>query len=101
MRREELVEKLKTADKKLRKRKKRSDRRAWFGLGLFGLIGWSVALPTVIGAGLGVYIDSRFGSDYSWTLILLVGGLILGCLNAWFWVSKERKAIIEENEENE
>ena len=33
-----------------------------YGLGLFGLIGWSVAVPTVLGIALGVWIDRRFPS---------------------------------------
>ena len=83
----------------MRKRQKHHDKGPWFGLGLFGLIGWSVALPTVAGAGIGIFIDSRFDIGYSWTLILLVGGLLLGCVNAWFWVSRERRKIYEEEEE--
>ena len=101
MRKESFIRRLKDADSRLRKRKKRSDRGPWFGLGLFGLIGWSVALPTVAGVGIGIFIDSRFESGYSWTLILLAGGLILGCVNAWFWVSREREKIHEEDNENE
>jgi ATP synthase protein I len=29
------------------------ERGAWFGLGMFGLVGWSVALPTLAGLALG------------------------------------------------
>jgi len=57
-----------------------------FGLGMFGLVGWSIAIPTLIGIALGVWIDSRWPSQYSWTLMMLFIGVILGCLNAWYWV---------------
>lgn len=60
-----------------------------FGLGLFGLVGWSVAVPTLIGVALGVWIDRRGDGPYSWTLMLLVLGVALGCVNAWYWVRKE------------
>ena len=60
-----------------------------YGLGLFGLIGWSVAVPTVLGIALGVWIDRRFPSPYSWTLMGLFVGVVLGCLNAWFWLRRE------------
>jgi ATP synthase protein I len=60
-----------------------------FGLGLFGLVGWSVAIPTLIGIALGVWIDGRAQGPYSWTLMLLVVGVAVGCLNAWYWVRKE------------
>lgn len=61
----------------------------WFGLGMMGLVGWSVAVPTLLGAALGLWLDSRHGGTHSWTLALLVAGLTLGCLNAWHWVAKE------------
>jgi ATP synthase protein I len=32
--------------------------RVWFGLGMMGLIGWSVAIPTLLGAALGLWLDS-------------------------------------------
>lgn len=60
----------------------------WFGLGMFGVIGWSVAIPTLIGVAIGLWIDQSWPSQFSWTLMLLIGGLMLGCLNAWYWVRK-------------
>jgi len=76
----------------------RKDRSVWFGLGMFGLVGWSVSIPTVVGIALGVWIDLRWTSRYSWTLMLLIIGIAIGCLNAWFWVSRERKMIEEEED---
>jgi len=60
----------------------------WFGLGMFGIVGWSVAIPTLIGIALGVWIDSTWPSQYSWTLMFLIAGLLIGCLNAWYWVRR-------------
>ncbi len=71
----------------------------WFGLGMMGLIGWSVVLPTLLGAALGIWLDDRNPGGRSWTLMLLVGGLFLGCLNAWRWVTKEDKEM-RENEDD-
>jgi ATP synthase protein I len=70
----------------------------WFGLGVMGLIGWSVTIPTLLGAALGHWLDDRHPGKHSWTLALLVGGLSIGCLNAWHWLVKEQQAI-QENEE--
>ena len=67
----------------------------WFGLGMMGLIGWSVAIPTLLGAALGFWLDTRHPGAHSWTLALLVAGLVLGCVNAWRWVAKEAKAMGE------
>ncbi len=74
-----------------RKRQARArDRRtAWFGLGMFGLVGWSVAVPTLIGIAVGVWADRRWPGEVSWTLTLLIIGVALGCLNAWYWIKQE------------
>jgi ATP synthase protein I len=76
-------------------------RTVWFGLGMMGLIGWSVAIPTLLGAALGVWLDKRHTGPHSWTLMLLVLGLIIGCLNAWHWVSKEDRAMRQEQEDDD
>jgi len=65
----------------------------WFGLGMMGLVGWSVVIPTLLGASLGIWLDNRYPGIHSWTLTLLVVGIALGCLNAWHWVSAEDKAM--------
>lgn len=73
----------------------------WFGLGMMGLIGWSVAVPTLLGAALGIWLDTHYPQTHSWVLALLVAGLVLGCVNAWHWVSKEEKAMKEEQEDDD
>jgi len=66
---------------------------AWFGLGMFGIIGWSVAVPTLVGALLGAWWDKHHAGPFSWTLALLAAGLIIGCANAWHWVAQQNAAI--------
>lgn len=65
----------------------------WFGLGMMGLVGWSVVVPTLLGAALGIRIDKGDPGGPSWTLTLLLAGLVLGCVNAWYWVRKEERAM--------
>jgi ATP synthase protein I len=84
-------------------RRKQAARRnpapgVWFGLGMMGLIGWSVAVPTLLGAALGLWLDKHYGGMHSWTLALLVAGLAIGCFNAWNWVAKEDRAMSDERE---
>jgi ATP synthase protein I len=67
----------------------------WFGLGMSGLIGWSVTVPTLIGAAIGTWVDQHYPSRYSWTLMLLLMGLIIGCFNAWHWVDAQYKEMQE------
>jgi ATP synthase protein I len=73
----------------------------WLGLGMMGLIGWSVVVPTLLGAALGIWLDNRHPGKHSWTLALLVAGLVIGCLNAWRWVSKEDEEMGEEHDNDE
>jgi ATP synthase protein I len=72
----------------------------WFGLGMFGMVGWSVAIPTVVGIFLGIWIDLARPGQYSWTLMLLLIGLVVGCLNAWFWVNRQRNAINKDRKDD-
>ena len=88
------------AARKLRARRN-STQGVWFGLGMMGLIGWSVAVPTLLGAALGLWLDKHHPGKHGWTLALLVAGLAIGCLNAWHWVAKEDKAMREEQENND
>ena len=78
-----------------------STQGVWFGLGMMGLIGWSVAVPTLLGAALGIWLDKHHPGKHAWTLALLVAGLVIGCLNAWRWVAKEEKAMREEQEDDD
>lgn len=87
------------AERKLKARN--SSQGVWFGLGMMGLIGWSVVVPTLLGAALGIWLDKRYPGNHSWTLTLLIIGLLIGCLNAWQWVVKEDKAMSDQGDKNE
>ncbi len=78
------------ADRKLKARRN-SPPGAGFGLGMMGIIGWSVAVPALLGIALGIWLDRRHPSSHSWTIALLFAGLALGCLNAWHWVTQEEE----------
>ena len=86
------------ATRKLKARK--STQGVWFGLGMMGLVGWSVVVPTLLGAALGIWLDNHHPGKHPWTLSLLVVGLAVGCLNAWHWVAKEDKAMRDETEDD-
>jgi ATP synthase protein I len=77
------------------------DETVWFGLGMFGIVGWAVAIPTLVGIALGLWIDRTWPSRYSWALMFLILGVIVGSINAAYWVRKIRNRIIEEDEEDE
>ena len=86
--------------KELRKvqAQRKSTRSVWFGFAMFGLIGWSVVVPTLLGAGVGWWLDRHSTDQRSWTLALLIAGLVLGCANAWHWVIRENRAMHTDEE---
>lgn len=78
-----------------RKLKARADaaRVVPFGLGMMGLIGWSISVPTLLGTALGIWLDRHYPRGHSWTLALLVAGLAVGCWTAWRWVMRQTAAL--------
>ncbi len=76
--------------KELRKARARreGDRSIWLGMGMFGLVGWSISVPTLLGLMIGRWLDARYASDISWTLALMLAGLTLGALNVWHWIGQ-------------
>ncbi|NVK50664.1 MAG: AtpZ/AtpI family protein [Cyclobacteriaceae bacterium] len=76
-------------------------RSEWAGLGTFGMVGWSVAVPTILGCMLGLWLDKNHPKSFSWTLSLMIAGLMLGCLIAWQWVAKENEMMHQDKEEED
>lgn len=87
---EELLKEIeKDAKKKIKSRKEGNE--VMFGLGFFGIVGWSIAIPTLLAIALGVYLDKKLDSDFSWTLTLIFAGVIIGSLNTWHWLNENNK----------
>lgn len=76
------------ATRKLKARKS-GEQSALSQVGVFGIIGWSIAIPVLIGIAIGNWIDTSWTTPISWTLILMLVGVVIGCLNAWYWIQKE------------
>jgi ATP synthase protein I len=83
------------------KARKRAVQNIWSGFTVIGLVGWSVAIPTLLGIIIGVWLDNHYRGERSWTLMLLVIGLALGCLNAWRWIMEENRNMHKEDETDE
>jgi len=77
------------AERKEKAGRQQPGRGVWFGIGMFGLVGWAVAVPTLAGIALGIWLDRIAPVGFSWTLALLLAGVLLGCVNAWWWINKE------------
>jgi ATP synthase protein I len=94
-----IVEDVRTKEARKLRARKEKHRTAWFGFRMLGLVGWAVSLPTIIGAAIGVWLDKRWPSPYSWTLTCLLLGILAGCIYAWVWVSREHEKIHRRDEE--
>lgn len=86
-----------------RRRQARRHRRrsTWFGLGMYGMVGWSIAIPTLLGVAVGLWLDAVWPGPFSWTLMLMSAGLLAGCWTAWYWVSLEQRAIRNSHDADE
>jgi ATP synthase protein I len=94
-----LLQQIASQAKRKRKALRQGAPGVWLGLGLMGIVGWSVVVPTLAGAALGLWLDSRYPGGRSWTLALLMAGLTLGCINAWHWVSREDEAMHKDDDQ--
>ena len=70
------------AERKIARRRTQK-RSAWRGLAFFGLVGWTIAIPTLAGAALGFWLDGDASTNHLWTLTLMIAGLTIGCASAW------------------
>jgi ATP synthase protein I len=96
---EELLRQITIKQRRRLHARRTQSEQIWFGLGAFGIIGWSVAVPTVLGILLGLWLDARFPGDFSWTVAILFAGSTLGCINAWYWMNRERETIVQERKD--
>jgi ATP synthase protein I len=97
---QDFEEEIRSKERRKLRALRQGDLSVFFGLGMFGVVGWLVAIPALLFTALGAWLDSKFKRPYSWTLTLLFAGVILGCLGAWFWISKERKEIERQRKED-
>ena len=86
--REEIVKQVNQKERQKIKAREEGGMNTISWLGMIGIVGWSVTVPLLLGIAAGMWIDRHFPSGYSWTIMLLFGGLSAGCMNAWFWVKK-------------
>ncbi len=83
--------------RKLHAARKRSS--TWSGLGMLGIVGWSVGAPTLLGALVGRWLDGQHRGPHPWTLTLLFAGLCVGCASAWHWIRRQQQEIQREEDE--
>ena len=89
--RKQFQEKIKHKLSERRRAREEEERQGiWFGLAMMGIVGWSVALPTLIGVAIGIGLQATFPQFAPGLLIAsILTGVVCGCLIAWFWVRQE------------
>ncbi len=88
---EQLVARVASREARMIRGKKEGPPNLWRAVSLVGVIGWLVVLPMLAGIAIGTWIDHKWPSRFSWTLMLLVAGLAVGCMNAWKRIKQERE----------
>lgn len=86
-----VVETIERQADRMERARRESQRNILFGLGMFGIVGWSVAIPTVACIFLGLWLDRTHPAGFSWTITLLFVGVIIGIIVAWRWVHRIHK----------
>ena len=59
------------------------------GFSVFGIIGWSVAVPVVSGAFLGLWLNKVAPQTFSWPIALILAGVVVGGVISWTWITRE------------
>ncbi len=88
---ENLLREVSVRQARMIRRQKEGLPHFWRSVAMVGAIGWSVAVPTLIGIAAGTWIDHQWPSRFSWTLMLMFAGLVLGCLEAWGRINREQE----------
>jgi len=83
------AKKIKRSAERLRDSRSHPPTSPLLGLGSFGMIGWTIATPTVGGALIGLWLDERIPQTFSWALALLFAGITLGGFMALGWMIRE------------
>lgn len=79
----EVVREIDKLEQLEREAKTRRGRSLWVQVSRVGTLGWLIALPIVGGALLGHLIDRRFDTGLTFTLALLLLGLVIAGFTLW------------------
>ncbi len=97
---DELSEQVAKKEQRKMKARREQGRSIWYGLGMFGLVGWSIAVPTLVGIAIGIWIDRTWQHKFSCTLMCLFVGVVIGCSIAWYWVKRESLAAMDSDNDD-
>ena len=81
---------------RMQRRRRRPGESPLRGLSALGVIGWSVAIPTVGGVLLGLWLERVAPTRFSWPIALMLAGLVIGILVAWDWIARQDRLTRDE-----
>lgn len=58
-------------------------------LGQIGSLGWAIVVPTLIGTGIGRWLDRTYGTGVFFSAPLIMIGAGIGFWSAWKWMHRE------------
>jgi ATP synthase protein I len=79
----EVVREIDKLEQLEREGKTRRGRSLWVQVSRVGTLGWLIALPIVGGALLGHLLDRRFDTGLTFTLAMLLLGLVIAGFTIW------------------
>lgn len=77
------------AKKKIRAKK--LGKRRMSGFAYFGVVGWLIVMPTLLGIFIGIFLDKNIKTSFSWTVMFIFIGVIVGSINTWRWLNENSK----------
>lgn len=87
--REEFCRQVERKEERSRRAREAGDQTIRHGFGAFGVVGWSIVVPTLLGIVIGAWLDTRAGGGIRYTLSLMAAGLIIGLVNVWNWIHSD------------
>lgn len=85
--------------KRMSRNQKEGDIRIIQGVKSALSVGWSLVIPLAACLGIGVWIEGKLETESSFVVILsVIIGIILGGVNVWYNLRKEKLIDREENE---
>lgn len=87
--REQFHREVERKEERSRQAREAGDRTIQHGFRAFGVVGWSIVVPTLIGIAVGAWLDARSGGGIRYTLSLMAAGLLIGIVNVWNWMQNQ------------
>lgn len=87
--REQFYREVERQEERSRIAREEGDRTIRHGFSSFGVVGWSIVVPTLLGIVVGAWLDSRADGGIRFTLSFMAFGLIVGIVNVWKWLHRE------------